>query len=169
MEQNLKFLLARMKKAKAEREEGKDEEKKDEANKRDLNYDLEINIYFDNAFRTRNTAKKYNAKEDIWEDFNEQKHGYPIYDEDIQQWKVTNSFVKQLSTLLKKILDGYGMVEYWEHSQAFVTPYGGKIVWNLNGTTMNVHLKDAEIIKRGKRWSQIMYLYSLFGWKIGQV
>ena len=130
---------------------------------------MEINIYFDNAFRTRNTAKKYNAAEEKWEEFNEQKHGYPIYDEDIQQWKVCNPFVKQLSNLLKKVLDGYNLTEYWEHSQAFVTPYGGKIVWNLNGTTMNVHLKDAEVIKRGKRWSQIMYLYSLFGWKIEQV
>ena len=33
------------------------------SNLRDLNYDLEINIYFDNAFRTRNTApKKFNAE-----------------------------------------------------------------------------------------------------------
>ena len=93
-------------------------------------------------------------------------------DKDVSQkkeWKVCNPFVKQLSDLLKKVLSGYGLDEYWEHSQAFVTPYGGKIVWNLNGTIMNIHLKDAEKIKRGKRWSQIMYLYSLFGWKITDV
>ena len=161
-------MSARKKRAKEEREQDFDGEHVEDANICDLNYDMEINIYFDNAFRIRNTApKKFNEKENKWKDDGD--HGYPIYDEDIQMWKVTNDFVKQLSTLLKKILGGYGLIKYWEHSQAFVTPYGGRIVWNLNNTTMNVHLKDAEVIKRGKRWSQIMYLYSLFGWKITQV
>jgi len=170
-----------------------DHEIDDDDKARELNYDLEINIYFDNAFEKRSTAPKWNGK--TWEAFDHKKHGYNYYanDKDIQgwdrtiiimeflgkfsdkklsqekEWKVCNPFVKQLSDLLKKVLSGYGLEAYWEQSQAFVTPYGGKIVWNLNGTIMNIHLKDADVIKRGKRWSQIMYLYSLFGWKITDV
>ena len=172
-----------------------DDEIDDDDKARELNYDLEINIYFDNAFEKRSTAPKWNQNDKTWEAFDPKKHGYTYYanDKDIQgwdstiiimefqdkfsdkklsqekEWKVCNKFVKQLSDLLKKVLSGYGLEEYWEHSQAFVTPYGGKIVWNLNGTIMNIHLKDADVIKRGKRWSQIMYLYSLFGWKITDV
>ena len=33
---------------------------------------------------------------------------------------------------------------------------------------MKVHLKDAEFVQRGKRWSQVMYLYYLLGWKMDQ-
>ena len=31
---------------------------------------------------------------------------------------------------------------------------------------MEIKKKDADEVMRGKRWSQIMYLYSLFGYKI---
>ena len=47
-----------------------------------------------------------------------------------------------------------------------VTPYGGRIEYNIAGTPMVIHLKDSEKCQRGKRWSQVMYLYYLIGWKI---
>ena len=58
------------------------------------------------------------------------------------------------------------MESSWTHAQVFPTPYGGRIVYNINGTPFNIHLKDAQEVEKGKRWSQIMYLYYLFGWKI---
>ena len=30
----------------------------------------------------------------------------------------------------------------------------------------NIYLIDADKVQRGKRWSQVMYLYYLIGWKI---
>jgi hypothetical protein len=47
-----------------------------------------------------------------------------------------------------------------------ITPYGGRMEYNINGTMMYVHLKDADKVQKGKRWSQVMYLYYLIGWKI---
>ena len=47
-----------------------------------------------------------------------------------------------------------------------ITPYGGRIEYNIAGTPMIIHLKDSEKCQRGKRWSQVMYLYYLIGWKI---
>ena len=107
-----------------------DHEIDDDDKARELNYDLEINIYFDNAFEKRSTAPKWNGK--TWEAFDHKKHGYNYYanDKDIQgwdrtiiimeflgkfsdkklsqekEWKVCNPFVKQLSDLLKKVLSG---------------------------------------------------------------
>ncbi|XP_067941375.1 chitin synthase chs-2-like [Watersipora subatra] len=46
------------------------------------------------------------------------------------------------------------------------TPYGGKLIYTLPGeNTMVVHLKDKNKIRHRKRWSQIMYMYYLLGFK----
>ena len=67
-----------------------DDEVDDDDKARELNYDLEINIYFDNAFEKRSTAPKWNDKKGCWEEFNPKKHGYNYYDKDIQGWDHTN-------------------------------------------------------------------------------
>ena len=47
------------------------------------------------------------------------------------------------------------------------TPYGGQLIWTLPGkTNVVVHLKDVKKIRIKKRWSQIMYMYYLLGYKI---
>ena len=47
------------------------------------------------------------------------------------------------------------------------TPYGGRLVWTLPGKTKIVcHLKDKSKIRHKKRWSQIMYMYYLLGYKL---
>uniref|UniRef100_A0A8C9RS57 chitin synthase n=1 Tax=Scleropages formosus TaxID=113540 RepID=A0A8C9RS57_SCLFO len=47
------------------------------------------------------------------------------------------------------------------------TPYGGRLRYTLpHGNILNVHLKDKNLIRNKKRWSQIMYLYYLLGWKL---
>ncbi|XP_038581359.1 chitin synthase chs-2-like [Micropterus salmoides] len=47
------------------------------------------------------------------------------------------------------------------------TPYGGRLVVTMpHGNNIVVHFKDKELIRHKKRWSQIMYLYYLLGWKL---
>lgn len=50
------------------------------------------------------------------------------------------------------------------------TPYGGRLVWTLPGRTqMIAHLKDKHRIRHKKRWSQVMYMYYLLGYRIMQM
>ncbi|KAF1381993.1 hypothetical protein PFLUV_G00159770 [Perca fluviatilis] len=47
------------------------------------------------------------------------------------------------------------------------TPYGGRLVVTMpHGNSITVHFKDKELIRHKKRWSQVMYLYYLLGWKV---
>ncbi|XP_070778288.1 chitin synthase chs-2-like [Enoplosus armatus] len=47
------------------------------------------------------------------------------------------------------------------------TPYGGRLVVTMpHGNNIVVHFKDKELIRHKKRWSQVMYLYYLLGWKL---
>ena len=46
------------------------------------------------------------------------------------------------------------------------TPYGGRLVYKLPaGNNLIVHLKDKEKIRIKKRWSQVMYMFYLLGYK----
>ncbi|XP_074543357.1 chitin synthase chs-2-like [Halichoeres trimaculatus] len=47
------------------------------------------------------------------------------------------------------------------------TPYGGRLELTMpHGNNIFVHYKDKDLIRHKKRWSQIMYLYFLLGWKL---
>lgn len=47
------------------------------------------------------------------------------------------------------------------------TPYGGRLTWVLPGGNLLIaHLKDKMKIRHKKRWSQVMYIYYLLGFKI---
>ncbi|XP_040909387.1 chitin synthase chs-1-like [Toxotes jaculatrix] len=47
------------------------------------------------------------------------------------------------------------------------TPYGGRLVITMpHGNDIIVHFKDKDLIRHKKRWSQVMYLYYLLGWKL---
>uniref|UniRef100_A0A7N6C2L8 chitin synthase n=1 Tax=Anabas testudineus TaxID=64144 RepID=A0A7N6C2L8_ANATE len=51
--------------------------------------------------------------------------------------------------------------------QIIRTSYGGRLVITMPfGNKIIVHFKDKELIRHKKRWSQIMYLYYLLGWKL---
>ncbi|KAI1883868.1 hypothetical protein AGOR_G00236460 [Albula goreensis] len=55
------------------------------------------------------------------------------------------------------------------HQKILQTPYGGRLKYTLpHGNMLMVHLKDKQLIRHKKRWSQIMYLYYLLGWKINR-
>ncbi|XP_062291365.1 chitin synthase chs-2-like [Scomber scombrus] len=47
------------------------------------------------------------------------------------------------------------------------TPYGGRLVLTMpHGNNIVVHFKNKELIRHKKRWSQVMYLFYLLGWKL---
>ncbi len=47
------------------------------------------------------------------------------------------------------------------------TPYGGRLTWVLPGGNLLIaHLKDKMKIRHKKRWSQVMYIYYLLGFKL---
>ena len=115
-------------------------------------YELEVHIFFDAPFEKKNLMKNRSK----------------IYDRDIIEWKVTNEWVNSFINVLRRIVEGNGEGDCWKYGQVFPTPYGGKIVYDILGTEFTIHLKDPDNVKRGKRWSQIMYLYYLCGWKMDQ-
>jgi hypothetical protein len=46
------------------------------------------------------------------------------------------------------------------------TPYGGRRIFKLTGgNNLVIHLKDKTKIRAKKRWSQVMYMYYLLGYK----
>nr|XP_036224585.1 chitin synthase-like [Bactrocera oleae] len=50
------------------------------------------------------------------------------------------------------------------------TPYGGRLVWTLPGRSkMIAHLKNKDKIRHKKRWSQVMYMYYLLGFRIMEI
>ncbi|KAM3595956.1 uncharacterized protein V6R79_005913 [Siganus canaliculatus] len=47
------------------------------------------------------------------------------------------------------------------------TPYGGRVVLTMpHGNSLTVHFKDKKLVRHKKRWSQVMYMYHLLGWKL---
>jgi chitin synthase len=47
-----------------------------------------------------------------------------------------------------------------------ITPYGGRLSFKLpGGNFLIIHLKDKSKIRNKKRWSQVMYMYYLLGYK----
>lgn len=47
------------------------------------------------------------------------------------------------------------------------TPYGGRLTWVLPGGNLLIaHLKDKMKMRHKKRWSQVMYIYYLMGYKL---
>uniref|UniRef100_A0A3Q1J333 chitin synthase n=1 Tax=Anabas testudineus TaxID=64144 RepID=A0A3Q1J333_ANATE len=69
-----------------------------------------------------------------------------------------NSYAKNLVEVI---------IENIPDQQIIRTSYGGRLVITMPlGNNIIVHFKDKELIRHKKRWSQIMYLYYLLGWKL---
>lgn len=75
-------------------------------------------------------------------------------------------FVACLKEEMEK--DGDVNVDDWvESGQKMETPYGQRLEWVLpNGTPFAMHLKDPALVKRGKRWSQVMYMFYLLQFRV---
>ena len=94
-------------------------------------YEFEINIFFDNTFESKNSRE--NEKQSL--------------DEDIHTWKVTNEWVASFCDILRKVLGNYGKENAWRYAHVYPTPYGGRIVYMIEGTPLVIHLKDADEVK----------------------
>ncbi|XP_052098915.1 chitin synthase chs-2-like [Mytilus californianus] len=107
-------------------------------------YEFEAHIMFDDAMET--TQRKEGG----------------------EKKREPNEFVQQLMEIMSEA----GMAVYQvpinlAPPDKLATPYGGRLVWTLPGENkLVVHLKDKEKIRHKKRWSQIMYLYYLIGYKL---
>nr|AHX26709.1 chitin synthase [Platynereis dumerilii] len=81
---------------------------------------------------------------------------------------IPNRYVMTLLSVINGAASGVYETEVELHPPEKVpTPYGGQLVWNLpGGNKMVIHLKDKNKIRHKKRWSQVMYMYYLLGWKL---
>uniref|UniRef100_A0A673J3M7 chitin synthase n=1 Tax=Sinocyclocheilus rhinocerous TaxID=307959 RepID=A0A673J3M7_9TELE len=79
--------------------------------------------------------------------------------------KLVNTYV---CDLIQVIMEVYRVFTNKEPDEVSIieTPYGGRLVIVMpEGNMLYIHIKDKELIRNKKRWSQIMYLYYLLGWK----
>uniref|UniRef100_A0A672R8E9 chitin synthase n=1 Tax=Sinocyclocheilus grahami TaxID=75366 RepID=A0A672R8E9_SINGR len=79
--------------------------------------------------------------------------------------KLVNTYV---CDLIQVIMEVYRVFTNKEPDEVSIieTPYGGRLVIVMpEGNMLYIHVKDKELIRNKKRWSQIMYLYYLLGWK----
>ncbi|KAH7637874.1 Chitin synthase 2 [Dermatophagoides farinae] len=106
-------------------------------------YEMEVNIFFDDAF--------------------EQGKGDDVDD------RVINRFVEQLiDTIGGSANQVFGKNLDLEPPTIVPTPYGGKLIWKMPmGTNRLIaHIKDKDLIRHRKRWSQCMYMYYLLGYRL---
>ncbi|XP_052242460.1 chitin synthase chs-1-like [Dreissena polymorpha] len=81
---------------------------------------------------------------------------------------VPNSFVRELLSVLQESVNSV-YAKSMKLMQPFIvpTPYGGQIVYQMPGENfLFIHLKDKTKIRHKKRWSQVMYMYYLLGYRI---
>ncbi|XP_030628173.1 chitin synthase 1 [Chanos chanos] len=79
--------------------------------------------------------------------------------------KLVNSYVEDLINVVMEVYRVFTNKEPDEVT-IYETPYGGRLVIVMpEGNVLYIHLKDKQLIRNKKRWSQIMYLYYLLGWK----
>uniref|UniRef100_A0A3B5PXQ4 chitin synthase n=1 Tax=Xiphophorus maculatus TaxID=8083 RepID=A0A3B5PXQ4_XIPMA len=74
-----------------------------------------------------------------------------------------NTYAKDLN--LDKTF--FGVQQQIPDQSIIETPYGARLVVEMpHGNNIVVHFKDKQKIRNKKRWSQVMYLYYLLGWKL---
>ncbi|OZC10757.1 hypothetical protein X798_02180, partial [Onchocerca flexuosa] len=106
----------------------------------DIKYRLEAHIFFDDA----------------WED-------------QMECGRAPNAFFETFFRLLLELTQNENTDEKSIAKDRVLvnTAYGGRLVVRLPvGTLLFVHLKDKQLVRHKKRWSQVMYLYYLLGHRI---
>ncbi|KAK2920302.1 chitin synthase 1 [Channa argus] len=100
-------------------------------------FDFECHIYVDDAFMTEKDTGK----------------------------RLVNSYVNDLIHVVTEVYRVFTNKEPDDVS-IIEAPYGGRLMFVMpEGNMLYVHLKDKELIRNKKRWSQVMYMYYLLGWK----
>lgn len=104
-------------------------------------YEFETHIFLDDAFEISDHS-----------------------DEDSQ----VNRFVKLLvDTIDEAASEVHQTIIRIRPPKRYPAPYGGRLTWVLPGKTkMICHLKDKAKIRHRKRWSQVMYMYYLLGYRL---
>ena len=72
--------------------------------------------------------------------------------------RVVNQFVQQFCHVINKAtIHVYHSNNSLKKLKVFVTPYGGRLEWTLRSgkNKLIVHLKDKDLIRHRKRWSQV--------------
>ncbi|KHJ44104.1 Chitin synthase [Trichuris suis] len=102
-------------------------------------YEFEAHIFFDDAFEVNEYSEP-----------------------------VLNRFVRQLLQVIDIAAGAvHRTIMRVKPPEIFSTPYGGRLVWTLPGKNkLTVHLKDKAKIRVRKRWSQVMYMYYLLGYRL---
>ncbi|XP_067276424.1 chitin synthase chs-1-like [Pseudorasbora parva] len=118
-------------------------------NNKPSDVEFEFHIYFDDAFMDVDNGRQRHANEYAEILVDVVKEVYTIFSEE------DPCIFKQSPPLpMQKIIN---------------TPYGGRLEYILpKGNMMMVHLKDKTLIRHKKRWSQIMYLYYILGWRLNR-
>ena len=99
-------------------------------------YNLEIHIFFDNVFEKTGDKKQL------------------------------NKWVSQFCNILKSLIIFYEVDQDDFNFEVIPAPYGGRFEMRIAGVPFFVHLKDVEFTQNGKRWSQVMYMYYLIGYRM---
>uniref|UniRef100_A0A3Q1F005 chitin synthase n=1 Tax=Acanthochromis polyacanthus TaxID=80966 RepID=A0A3Q1F005_9TELE len=107
-------------------------------------------------------------KEEHSDYFNFESHIYvddAFTGEEVPERRKVNSYVEDL---IHVVVEVYRVFTNKEPDDVSIveTPYGGRLMLIMpEGNMLYIHLKDKRRIRNKKRWSQIMYLYYLLGWK----
>ncbi|CAL8365854.1 unnamed protein product [Arctogadus glacialis] len=111
------------------------------------NLTTEAHIFFDDAFRTVPVSGERHANTYVEDMVQVIQKVYSLFQEDQQ-----NPFLGPLPL---------------EEQTLLRTPYGGRLTVTLpRSNLLVVHFKDKSLIRHKKRWSQIMYMYYLLGWRL---
>ncbi|XP_060583228.1 chitin synthase chs-1-like [Ruditapes philippinarum] len=87
--------------------------------------------------------------------------------DDNDEW-VPNDFVKLCTTIMDEAASCvYEKAMKIRAPYKVPTPYGGQLIYTMPGDNfLFIHLKDKQKIRHRKRWSQVMYMYYLLGFRI---
>uniref|UniRef100_A0A3B4BHV9 chitin synthase n=1 Tax=Periophthalmus magnuspinnatus TaxID=409849 RepID=A0A3B4BHV9_9GOBI len=79
------------------------------------------------------------------------------------QGRHVNEYAEMLVNILREVYKKQQVPD----QKVFRTPYGGRLVMTMpHGNNITIHFKDKKLIRHKKRWSQVMYMYYLLGWKV---
>ncbi|KAL6100193.1 uncharacterized protein ACO6RY_01854 [Pungitius sinensis] len=121
---------------------------------------------------------KYRPKTKLYDDFTFEAHIY--FDDAFEHVEGSQGdhLNKYAQDLVNVLTDVYGIFvnidgKFFNNKQQIPdhtiirTPYGGRLVIKMpHGNEIFVHFKDKTLFRHKKRWSQVMYLYYLLGYKI---
>ncbi|CAG2205553.1 CHS1 [Mytilus edulis] len=89
--------------------------------------------------------------------------------DDNEEEMVPNKFVRLFTDVMQEAANAIHKKNVELRKPRIIpSPYGAQLVFLLPGNNlMYVHLKDKNKIRHRKRWSQVMYMYYLLGYRLG--